>query len=92
MWVYVRSVLSNRVEPSKHNREYTHQKRQRPGVETTGPLSIGSGDYLIISHRPRNRQDDIFQQDRFCMYTHLRQNDPIEQIYLQFWESLPIHI
>jgi len=49
MWVYVRSVFSNRVEPIKNNREYTHQKRQRPGVETTGPLGIKSG-YAPIHH------------------------------------------
>jgi hypothetical protein len=48
MWVYVRSVLSNRVEPSKHNRDYAPQKQQKPGVETTGPLNIGSSECLTM--------------------------------------------
>jgi len=46
MWVYVRSVFSNRVEPSKNNREYTHQKHKGPGVETTGPFGITLGDAM----------------------------------------------
>ena len=49
--VYLESGVSRGFEESPvstivigRDTEYTHQKRQRPGVETTGPLAITSGD------------------------------------------------